>query len=51
MELGAVLAYDMTSECVIAKLSYLIGNNYSTDKIKKMMSQSLRGELTDLKKI
>mmetsp|Transcript_14242 Transcript_14242/g.24222 ORF Transcript_14242/g.24222 Transcript_14242/m.24222 type:complete len:131 (-) Transcript_14242:478-870(-) len=40
----------MTSESVIAKLSYLIGKQYSVDKIKLMMMQSLRGEMTDLKR-
>jgi len=34
---GAVLAHDMTLECIIAKLSYLIGKKYSTSKIKNMM--------------
>jgi hypothetical protein len=47
VEKGAVLAYDMTLECIFAKLSYLIGKKYSTQKIKAMMMQSLRGELTD----
>jgi len=47
---GAVLAYDMTMECLFAKLSYLMGKGYSVPKIKQMMMQSLRGELTDIKK-
>ena len=50
VEIGAVLAYDMIFECILAKLSYLLGKNYSTDKIKQMMMQSLKGELTDIKK-
>ena len=50
VEHGAVLASDMTMECIIAKLSYLIGKQYSIPKIKKMMMQSLRGELTDYSK-
>jgi lysophospholipase len=50
VELGAVLAFDMTTECVIAKLSYLIGKGYSSEMIKKLMMQCLRGELTDLKR-
>jgi len=49
VELGAVLALDMTTESVIAKLSYLFGKKYSISKIKKMIMQNLRGELTDLK--
>lgn len=49
VDLGAVLAYDMTLECIFAKLSYLLGKQYSNPKIKRMMMQSLKGELTDLK--
>lgn len=37
VEIGAVLAFDMTIECVISKLSYLIGKGYSVPKIKKMV--------------
>lgn len=50
VSMGAVLAYDMTMECIFAKLSYLLGKKYSISKVKTMMMQSLRGELTDLKK-
>jgi hypothetical protein len=39
----------MTLECCYAKLSYLIGKGYSSDKIKKLLVSSMRGELTDLK--
>lgn len=37
----------MTKESTIAKLSYLIGKNYSIDKIKILMMTNLRGELTE----
>ena len=50
-KVGAILAYDMTVECIISKLSYLIGKSYSVPKIKKMVMQNLRGELTDTKKL
>ena len=43
VEIGAVLAYDMTFECILAKLSYLLGKNYSTDKIKQMMKIKNKG--------
>ena len=49
VEIGAVLAYDMTLECVLSKLAYLLGKGYSDDKVKKLMMSDLRGELTDLK--
>jgi L-asparaginase len=51
VEMGAVLAFDMTTESVLAKLSYLMGKQYSNEKIKMMMMQNLRGEMTDLKKL
>ena len=50
MEMGAVLGQDMTIECCFAKLSYLLGKKYSSEKIKKMMMKPLRGELIDIKK-
>jgi L-asparaginase/Glu-tRNA(Gln) amidotransferase subunit D len=37
VEMGAVLAFDMTTESVLAKLSYLMGKQYSNEKIKMMM--------------
>lgn len=49
VELGAVLAFDMTVECVIAKLAYLLGKKFSNERIKSMMMQDMRGELTDVR--
>ena len=49
VEIGAVLAYDMTLECVLSKLAYLLGKGYSDEKVKKLMMSDLRGELTDMK--
>ncbi|KAJ2089939.1 hypothetical protein IW138_003069 [Coemansia sp. RSA 986] len=37
---------DMTSECALTKLSYLLCRGYSPDKCRDMLSRSLRGELT-----
>ena len=50
INLGAILAYDMTVECIYAKLSYLLGKKYSISKVKMMMMKNLKGELTDIKK-
>jgi len=47
--IGAVLAYDMTTECVISKLSYLIGKGFTTVEIKQKIMKSIRGEMTDNK--
>ena len=49
-DLGAVLGQDMTLECCYAKLSYLLGKGYSTEKIKTLLVSSMRGELTDIKR-
>ncbi|KAJ2851248.1 hypothetical protein IWW36_001269 [Coemansia brasiliensis] len=37
---------DMTSECALTKLSYLLGRGFSPEKCRDMMGRSLRGELT-----
>jgi L-asparaginase/Glu-tRNA(Gln) amidotransferase subunit D len=50
VNMGAVLGNDMTIECCLSKLSYLFGKKYSIEKVKKMMMQSLRGELNDIRK-
>lgn len=43
---GAVSGYNMTTEAAIAKLYYLLSLDISTDKVKELMEQDLRGELT-----
>ncbi|KAG0252526.1 hypothetical protein DFQ27_008018 [Actinomortierella ambigua] len=43
---GVVPGNDMTPECALTKLSYLLGHNLSVDKVREMMTKSLRGELT-----
>lgn len=43
---GAVGCYDMTTETAVAKLYYLLTLGYDMDKIKEMMVQDLRGEIT-----
>ncbi|KAI9506802.1 asparaginase-domain-containing protein [Coemansia spiralis] len=37
---------DMTSECALTKLSYLLGRGFTPDKCRDMLGRSLRGELT-----
>ncbi len=46
IETGVLNGYDSTPESMIAKLMFLLGNNYSREAIVEMMSQSLRGEIT-----
>lgn len=48
-DLGAVLGQDMTLECCYAKLSYLLGKGFSSEKIKTLLVTNMRGELTDIK--
>ncbi|KAG7448040.1 L-asparaginase [Guyanagaster necrorhizus] len=47
LQAGVVPGHDMTPECALAKLSYLLSKpELSTDDIRKLMGTPLRGELT-----
>lgn len=43
---GVLSGHDMTVEAALAKLMYLLGSRKSPEEIKKLMGQSLRGEMT-----
>lgn len=44
--LGVIFAGDMTVECAMAKLSYLLGKEYPIPKIKEEFVRNIRGEIT-----
>ena len=44
--IGVISGHDITTESAIAKLMYLIGENYPTEKIKELLQIPIRGEIT-----
>ncbi|KAJ3226861.1 hypothetical protein HK099_003973 [Clydaea vesicula] len=47
---GVVSGSDMTPECALTKLSYLLGKGYSAEECRQLMSMNIRGELTVFQK-
>ena len=48
-KLGLIYGSDMTVECALSKLNYLLSKGYSKKQIKDLFSQNMRGELTENK--
>lgn len=48
-KLGVASGHDITTEAALAKLMILLGNGKSSTEISRLMSTSLRGELTERK--
>lgn len=44
--IGVVPGYDMTPECALVKLSYLLSKGLKQDEVASLLKQNLRGELT-----
>ncbi len=45
-EIGVVSGKDMTTECALAKLMYLLAKPLTLDEVKRLMATSLCGEMT-----
>jgi len=48
MDVGAMSAYDMTSEAALVKLSWILGHTHEPDRVKEMMGISYVGEMSYL---
>ncbi|MBN2229535.1 MAG: asparaginase [Candidatus Thorarchaeota archaeon] len=46
MDVGALSAYDMTSEAALVKLAWVLGHTHEPDRVKEMMSISYVGEIS-----
>ena len=46
LQAGVLNGYDGTMECVVTKLMFLLGHDYSKSRIVELMNTSIAGEIT-----
>lgn len=46
LDAGVISGYDITTEAIVVKLMYLLGEQQDTERVKEMLTQSLCGEMT-----
>jgi len=46
LEAGVISGFDMTTEAAVTKLMHLLGQDLSTEEIKKQLKSNLKGEIT-----
>lgn len=46
LQAGVVNGYDSTMECMVTKLMFLLGHEYSKEEIIRLMNTSIAGEIT-----
>ena len=45
-EIGVISGADLTSEAALAKLMFLLGQEYTKQEVEKLLQKNLRGEMS-----